>query len=59
MRILHTADWHIGQTLNGWSRDHEHRAFLDRFHDVILEALLHKSGDRRAFPFPGQTYPTA
>jgi len=23
------------------------------------EALLHKSGDRRAFPFPGQTYPTA
>lgn len=44
MRILHTADWHIGQTLNGWSRDHEHRAFLDRLHDVILaedvDALL-------------------
>jgi hypothetical protein len=36
MRILHTADWHIGQTLNGWSRDHEHRVFLDRLHDVIL-----------------------
>lgn len=44
MRILHTADWHIGQTLNGWSRDHEHRAFLDRLLDVILaedvDALL-------------------
>ncbi len=44
MRILHTADWHIGQTLNGWSRDHEHRVFLDRLHDVILaeevDALL-------------------
>lgn len=36
MRILHTADWHIGQTLNGWSRDHEHRAFLDQLHDLIL-----------------------
>jgi exonuclease SbcD len=28
MRILHTADWHIGQTLNGWTREAEHRAFL-------------------------------
>jgi exonuclease SbcD len=36
MRILHTADWHIGQTLNGWSRDHEHRAFLEQLHDLIL-----------------------
>ena len=35
MRILHTADWHIGQTLNGWSRDHEHRAFLNTLCDVI------------------------
>jgi exonuclease SbcD len=28
MRILHTADWHIGQTLRGHGRDHEHRAAL-------------------------------
>jgi exonuclease SbcD len=35
MRILHTADWHIGQTLNGWNRDHEHRAFLNTLCDVI------------------------
>jgi exonuclease SbcD len=44
LRILHTADWHIGQTLNGWSRDHEHRAFLNSLHDLIaaerIDALL-------------------
>lgn len=34
--MIHTADWHIGQTLNGWSRETEHRAFLDRLHDLIL-----------------------
>ena len=48
VRVLHTADWHIGQTLNGWSRDHEHRAFLDALHDLVLaehvDALL-VSGD--------------
>ena len=36
MRIIHTADWHIGQTLNGWSRETEHLAFLGRLHDLIL-----------------------
>ncbi|ARC37705.1 exonuclease sbcCD subunit D [Paracoccus yeei] len=44
MRILHTADWHIGQTLNSWSREHEHRAFLESLRDLILservDALL-------------------
>lgn len=28
IRILHTADWHLGQTLAGYSRDSEHRATL-------------------------------
>lgn len=28
LRIIHTADWHIGQTLAGHSRDFEHRAVL-------------------------------
>lgn len=28
MRIIHTADWHIGQTLAGFPREHEHRAAL-------------------------------
>lgn len=35
MRILHTADWHLGQTLNGWSREHEHRTFFNDLHGVI------------------------
>ncbi len=28
MRIIHTADWHIGQTLMGYERAHEHAAVL-------------------------------
>lgn len=44
MRILHTADWHIGQTLNGWSREHEHRSFFATLCEVIarerVDALL-------------------
>ena len=35
MRILHTADWHIGQTLNGWNREVEHRAWLDELVGVV------------------------
>lgn len=48
MRALHTADWHIGQTLNGWSREAEHEVFLATLAD-ILEAeeidLLLVAGD--------------
>lgn len=44
MRILHTADWHIGQTLNGWTREAEHRAFLDHLCGVVqaeeVDALI-------------------
>ena len=29
MRLIHTADWHIGQELHGFSRRYEHEAFLD------------------------------
>lgn len=35
MRALHTADWHIGQTLNGWSREAEHVIFLEALGDLI------------------------
>ncbi len=24
VRVLHTGDWHIGQTLRGYSREYEH-----------------------------------
>ncbi len=37
MRILHTADWHIGQTLSGFPRDAEHRAFLDHLGSLIVD----------------------
>lgn len=40
MRILHTADWHIGQTLNGWARDGEHQAWLDRLVHVLVEEQI-------------------
>jgi exonuclease SbcD len=36
MRIIHTADWHIGQTLNSWSRETEHKTFLQRLQDLIV-----------------------
>ena len=35
MRLLHTADWHLGHTLHDYSRQHEHRLFLD----WLLETL--------------------
>jgi DNA repair protein SbcD/Mre11 len=37
MRILHTADWHIGQTLRGFSREHEHRKVFGRLEEIIVE----------------------
>ncbi|WP_157223480.1 exonuclease SbcCD subunit D [Rhodovulum sp. PH10] len=44
MRILHTADWHIGQTVNGWTREVEHRAFLQTLSDLVaaqaVDALI-------------------
>lgn len=29
MQLIHTADWHLGQTFHGQERHSEHRAFLD------------------------------
>ena len=48
MRAIHTADWHIGQTLNGWSREAEHEVFLAELADVLEEEeidLLLVAGD--------------
>jgi len=46
MRLLHTSDWHLGQTLHGQERDFEHAGFLhwllkqlaDKQPDVLLIA---------------------
>lgn len=37
IRILHTADWHIGQTLRGFSREHEHRKVFERLEQIVVE----------------------
>ncbi|MEQ1698064.1 MAG: exonuclease subunit SbcD [Hyphomicrobiaceae bacterium] len=48
MRIIHTADWHIGQKLAGYGRDYEHAAVLNQLADIVrdreADALL-VSGD--------------
>ncbi|MDC8758480.1 exonuclease SbcCD subunit D C-terminal domain-containing protein [Janthinobacterium fluminis] len=44
MRLLHTSDWHLGQTLHNFERHHEHQCFLDWLLDTIVaeqaDALL-------------------
>lgn len=48
MRILHTADWHIGQRLHERQRHEEHKQFLEWILDTIQEyevGLLLVSGD--------------
>jgi len=48
MRILHTADWHIGQTFYQYDRTYEHQQFLDWLVNTIKEKdieLLIISGD--------------
>jgi exonuclease SbcD len=29
LRLIHTSDWHLGQTLHNFERGYEHQAFLD------------------------------
>lgn len=44
MRLLHTSDWHLGQTLHNYERTYEHQCFLDWLLDTIvaegIDALL-------------------
>jgi exonuclease SbcD len=44
MRLLHTSDWHLGQTLHNFDRIHEHQRFLDWLLETIaaeqVDALL-------------------
>jgi exonuclease SbcD len=41
MRLLHTSDWHLGQTLHDHDRSHEHQCFLD----WLVEALARERID--------------
>ncbi|NLH82179.1 MAG: exonuclease subunit SbcD [Phyllobacteriaceae bacterium] len=36
IRLLHTADWHLGQTLMGWSRENEHEAALASLVEIAV-----------------------
>jgi exonuclease SbcD len=44
MRLLHTSDWHLGQTLHNYERTYEHQCFLDWLLTTIvaedIDALL-------------------
>jgi exonuclease SbcD len=48
MRLLHTSDWHLGQSLHNFERHYEHQRFLDWLLDAVAseqaDALL-ISGD--------------
>ena len=37
MKIIHTSDWHIGQTLYQYSREEEHKFFFNQLKTIILE----------------------
>ena len=37
MKLIHTADWHLGQTFHGQERHAEHRAFLAWLLDTLVE----------------------
>lgn len=48
MKIIHTADWHLGQTFYNYDRSKEHALFLDWLCDLIKERgteLLLIAGD--------------
>lgn len=44
MRLLHTSDWHLGQSLHNFDRQYEHQCFLDWLAETIVaeqaDALL-------------------
>lgn len=41
MKILHTADWHLGQFFHEYDRTYEHQQFLD----WLVETLQHEAAD--------------
>ena len=40
IRLLHTADWHLGQTLMGWSREVEHEAALTALVEIAADRAI-------------------
>ena len=55
MKIIHTADWHLGQTFYGYDRTREHAVFLDWLCNIIKTTnadLLLIAGDVFDSPNP-------
>ena len=55
MRIIHTADWHLGQTFYSFERVNEHSIFLDWMRNILKERktdLLLIAGDVFDSPNP-------
>lgn len=40
MRLLHTSDWHLGQTLHNHDRTYEHQCFLDWLADTLVDERI-------------------
>jgi DNA repair protein SbcD/Mre11 len=40
IRILHTGDWHIGQTLRGFSREREHNLVFEQMLQIVRERQI-------------------
>lgn len=40
LRILHTADWHLGQTFYEYDRAHEHEVFLEWLKKTLLDEAV-------------------
>ncbi|GAB2541687.1 exonuclease SbcCD subunit D C-terminal domain-containing protein [Rufibacter soli] len=58
IRVLHTADWHLGQRLANYERTEEHRAFLSWLRQTICDHnidLLLIAGDVFDTGFPSNT----
>ena len=53
MRLLHTSDWHLGQTLHNYERSYEHQCFLD----WLLETIVAEQAD--ALLIAGDIFDTA
>jgi len=53
LKIIHTADWHLGHHLHGISRDYEHQQFLD----WLLQQLVQLEAD--ALIVAGDIFDTA
>lgn len=48
MRILHTSDWHLGQSFHDFDREYEHQCFLNWLSQLLVDGdfdLLLLSGD--------------